>query len=349
MNRFLLSDGYSISSVIKGGWQLSTGHTPGAHATREQMLQDMDAFVNAGITTFDFGDIYVGVEELIGDYIRQQHACFGIQARERIQLHTKYVPDITKLQTHSPMDVRTIIKRSLDRLGVKQLDLVQFHWWDYEQGSPVEAMLALQELQREQLIRLIGVTNFDVPHMQQFVDAGVIPSTIQLQYSVLDHRPENGMAEFCARHDIKMLCYGTVAGGFLSERYLRNPEPTDMLENRSLTKYKLIIDDFGGWELFQQLLSTLKAVADKHGTSISTIASAYVLQKPQVAAVIVGARNSAHLGDNTDIASIVLDDQDRRSIEAMTAQSRGPIGDTYSLERYDKRHSGIMHKNNNQK
>ena len=61
--------------------------------------------------------------------------------------------------------------------------------------------------------------------------------------------------------NIALLCYGTVCGGFLSERWLGKPAPQADLANRSLVKYKLIIEDFGGWGLFQELLGVLSRIA----------------------------------------------------------------------------------------
>lgn len=120
------------------------------------------------------------------------------------------------------------------------------------------------------------------------------------------------------------------------------------LENRSLVKYKLIIDDFGGWDLFQQLLRVLKGVGDRHGVDIATIASAWVLEQRQVAAVIVGARNQAHALANAKIMDVALDADDRAKIAAVISQSQGPLGDVYTLER-DRhgRHGSIMHYNLN--
>ncbi len=103
------------------------------------------------------------------------------------------------------------------------------------------------------------------------------------------------MVEFCRAHGIELLCYGTVLGGFMSERWLHKPEPRGTIQNRSLVKYKLIIDDFGGWDLFQELLQVLATAATRHGTDIATVASRAMLDRPQVAAVIVGAVNTAHL------------------------------------------------------
>ena len=137
---------------------------------------------------------------------------------------------------------------------------MQFHWWDYDVPGCVEAGLWLDELRAEGKIDLLGGTNFDTPHTEALVAAGVPLASMQVQYSLLDARPENGLVDGCCEKlGIRLLCYGTVAGGFLSDAWLGQPEPQPPFENRSLTKYKLIIDDFGGWELFQELLRTLRA------------------------------------------------------------------------------------------
>lgn len=345
--RSFLGSDYSISRVVKGSWQLSAGHTIGAQMSAEQSIEDTLEYIRAGITTLDFGDIYLGVEELIGEMIRKLEKEAGKNVRDLVQLHTKYVPDIHSLATHSFEDVRNVVHRSLKRLGVEYLDLVQFHWWDYNVPGYIEAFQFLNRLKEEGYIRLIGVTNFDVEHLTELVNAGLLPETIQLQYSLLDRRPENGMVEFCRRHDIDLLCYGTVAGGFLSEKYLDMPDPDPPYENRSLVKYRLIIDEFGGWDSFQELLQVLNHVAQKHGVDIGTVASAYILQRQQVAAVIVGARNKSHLSANLQILALQLDNDDLIQIGQCLLNKAGPTGDVYNVERNDPRHSGIMHKNNN--
>jgi len=239
--------------------------------------------------------------------------------------------------------VERTIDRSLQRLGMERLDLVQFHWWDYEVPRYVETALELVRLRDRGKIANIGVTNFDMRTLGEFLDAGVPIVSHQLQYSLLDSRPDNGMVEMCARYGISLLCYGTVAGGFLSDRWLNRLEPLDMPVNRSLAKYKLIIDDFGGWSLFQTLLRTLRAIADKHACDIATVASRAMLDRAGVAAVIVGATNASHLESNQRIAALRLDDADRDAIASVLSQRRGPEGDVYTLER-DRtgRHGRIM-------
>jgi hypothetical protein len=86
------------------------------------------------------------------------------------------------------------------------------------------------------------------------------------------------------------------AGRRLLQRTLaRAAEPGAELTNRSLIKYKLVIDDFGGWALFQRCCRRCKAIGDKHGTGIATVATRWVLDQPGVAAAIVGARYADHL------------------------------------------------------
>jgi aryl-alcohol dehydrogenase-like predicted oxidoreductase len=173
--------------------------------------------------------------------------------------------------------------------------------------------------------------------------------SLQVQFSLFDARPSAQMTVAAQRHGVHLLAYGSVAGGFLSDRWLGRPEPREPLENRSLTKYRLIIDEFGGWDLFQQLLCVLRKIADAHGVDIATVASRAALDQPAVAAVI-GARNRAHLEANLRIGTLALTDADRGMVAGVLAQSSGPAGDVYALER-DRtgRHGSIIKYNLNAK
>ena len=320
-----LAPDYRISRLIKGGWHLAGGH---GDIDPAAACQDMARFVDAGITAFDCADIYTGVEELIGRFRRDypEHA-------RRIRVHTKFVPDLDRLDTLRPEDVESIIDRSLQRLGLERLDLVQFHWWDYATPRYVEAALQLERLRRAGKIDRIGVTNFGTPQLREILDAGVPVFAHQLQYSLLDDRPAHGMAELCRNHGIALLCYGTVAGGFLSDRWLGRPAPAEPLANRSLVKYRLIIDEFGGWPLFQELLVVLRGIADRQHCDIATVATRAVLDCPTVAAAIVGATSAAHLEAHGRIGEVALGEQDRAAIAAVTSRRQGPPGDVYALER----------------
>lgn len=345
IDRIELQPDYSISRIIKGGWHLAGGH---GDIAAQEAIEDMRAFVEAGITTFDCADIYTGVEALIGQFLKQYKDAFAAGELPAVQIHTKYVPDYDALACLKKADTVKIIDRSLRRLGVERLDLVQFAWWDYNIPGYVETALHLTELQQQGKIRYIGVTNFDSAHLKEILDAGVPVVANQVQYSLLDHRPEQEMNELAAAYHFSYLCYGVVAGGFLSDRYLGAPAPTEPLENRSLVKYKLIIDEFGGYTLFQEALKVLRFIANKYEVGIAEVASQYILQKPMVAGVIIGARNRHHLSNLQKISHFKLDDSDLAMLAEIQRQAKGPLGPVYELER-DKtgKHGAIMRYNIN--
>ena len=228
MQRYRLAPDYEISRVIRGGWQMAGGH--GAVSSAEA-VEDMIAFADAGIIAFDCADIYTGVEELIGVFRQRYRAVRGAAALARIKVHTKFVPDLDLLPRLSRANVSEVIDRSLRRLRTERLDLVQFHWWDYAATGWLEAAQWLNELRGAGKIRNLGGTNFDTAHMAAIVDAGVPLVSMQVQYSLLDRRPAKAMVEAAATRGVSLICYGTVAGGFLSDRWLGVAEPAEPLEN----------------------------------------------------------------------------------------------------------------------
>ena len=337
IEHFELAPGYRIPRIIRGGWQLAGDH--GA-VDRERAVAEIAAFVDAGLDTVDGADIYTGVEDLYGDFNARRRAA----ALAPLQVHTKCVPDFDDLARVDAGYIRRIVERSLQRLRIDRLDLVQLHWWDYRVPGAVDAALALAALQREGLIRLVGGTNFDTPQTAAIRDAGVPLASMQVQYSLLDRRPERSLVAL----GVPLLCYGTLAGGFFSERWLGAPRPGAELSNRSLIKYLLVIEDFGGWDAFQALLRALKTIGDRHGVGLATVATRWVLDRPGVAAAIVGARYADHLDDTLAVFGLQLDDADHALLAPLLAAHAGSEGDTYSLER-DKggRHGRIMKYNLN--
>jgi aryl-alcohol dehydrogenase-like predicted oxidoreductase len=345
MQRVDLAPGYAVSRVIRGGWQLAGGH--GA-IDGDAAVEDLLAAFDAGITAFDCADIYTGVEALYGRFRARLAKERGIEALSRLRIHTKLVPDLAGLATVDRAAIEAIVDQSLRRLGMERLDLVQFHWWDYAVPRYVEVAGWLDEIRRAGKIDRLGGTNFDAGRTREILDAGVPLTSMQVQYSLLDRRIEAALLPLAQAEGIAILCYGTVAGGFLSERWLGAAEPEGVLENRSLTKYKLIVDDAGGWDFFQALLAALARVAKRHDTDIATVASRLVLDRPGVAAVIVGARSRAHLAGNVLAGSLALDEADRSEVAAVLAEARPIAGEFYAAER-DRtgRHGAIMKYNLN--
>jgi aryl-alcohol dehydrogenase-like predicted oxidoreductase len=336
-----LGQGLRVSRIAKGNWQLAARH--GAPYDRDRAIEDLRTFAEAGITLFDCADHYVGVEELIGEF-RRRHPALAA----RVRISTKLVPDLESLPRLKRADVERIVDTSLARLGQERLDLVQFHWWDYAVPGYLEALHWMKDLQAKGKLTLIGTTNFDTPRLAEIVASGVPVATNQLQYSVLDRRPERGMAAFCAAHGIRLLCYGVLAGGFVSKRWLGAPDPRPPFANRSLVKYRLIIEDFGGWTRFQRLLAVLDRVAERHGVSLASVATRYVLDKPGGAVAIVGARDAAHLAEMLEVFRFALDDTDRAAVAELADSAPGPQGDCYELERAEGGpHAAIMWKNQN--
>src|SRR5262245_24765071 len=122
------------ANIIRGCWQLASGHSQ----ENADIAPILDA-IKCGFTTFDCADIYLGVEELLGK---------ATQAvpQKKLRIHTKFVPDLNRLRELNGKYVEEIIDRSLRRLQVKCLDLVQFHWWDWEIKNYLSAMEFLSEL-----------------------------------------------------------------------------------------------------------------------------------------------------------------------------------------------------------
>ena len=321
-----LAPGYTIARLLRGGWQLAGGH---GDVERDRAIADMREFLEAGVTTFDCADIYTGVEEMIGAF----RATLTTAERARLGVHTKFVPDWSDLPRVDLAYVTRIIDRSLARLRAETLDLVQFHWWNYEIPGMVEAAQHLHRLQQAGKIRHVGGTNFDAPRTAEMLAAGVPVVSMQTQYSLLDRRPAGALSALCAARGVKLLCYGTVAGGFLSARWLGQPAPAEPLANRSLVKYRLIIEEFGGWDAFQALLLVLEGIARKHGVSITAVATRWVLDQPHVAGAIIGARYAEHLPDNLRVFAFALDAEDHGLLAPLLAAAPGPAGDTYTLER----------------
>lgn len=344
--RIEIAPGYDICRIVKGNWQLTPDHLRiGSLKNVDDIVEDLKCFVEKGFTTFDVADIYTGAEELIGQFNTRYKNDMQNGGLPSVQIHTKYVPDKDTLATLQFEDTEAIIDRSLKRLNVDRLDLVQFHWWDLGIDRYAEVATYLGKLQEKGKIRHIGVTNFDHEALGKIVNAGVKITSAQVQYSVLDRRPAGEFTDFCKKNDISMLCYGSVAGGFLSDRYLGVPEPTQEaseLQNRSLTKYRLIIEEFGGWDLYQQALTTLKSIGEPNGLSVSETAILYTLSNPGVAGAIVGARNSDHLHSLCNLTEKMQGNIDFTPLDKVFAKSTGLSGKVYHLERYSQDHKSIM-------
>ena len=324
MEKIVLGNDLEICRILNGMWQVAGGH---GQINSELAIQDMQKYQENGFTTWDLADIYGPAESLIGDFSRKTEQSF--------QAFTKFVPN------PGPMNydiVTQYIEESLKKMNTECIDLLQFHWWDYQDSNYLDALQHLSNLQKEGKIKHLGLTNFDTKRIKIIIENGFKIITNQVQYSILDQRPEKIMIPFFIKHGIQILTYGTLLGGFFSEKYLNTDEPTRSdLTTASLQKYKNMIDVWGGWELFQELLQVLSSIAKKYNCSIANIATKFILDKPQVAGVIIGARLGItdHIEDNSKIFDLKLDQNDISLISTITSKSNdlfdaiGDCGDEY--------------------
>jgi aryl-alcohol dehydrogenase-like predicted oxidoreductase len=328
--KFELTKDYTINRVINGCWQLSEGHSLKNSLDFQDVMRAFYMLTERGFTTFDCADIYTGAEEFIGSFVKELKDGRGISPSD-IQIHTKYVPDLKILKEIDYKYTEKIIDRSLKRLNRDTLDLVQFHWWDYDIPGCIETAGDLCRLQEKGKIRNIGVTNFDTEHLKELVDAGIPVVSCQSQYSVFDRRPEKALLEYCKSENIALLCYGTLAGGFLAEKWIGKTSADP--ETRSQVKYLQVIEDSLGWDGYQELLLVLDQIAKRHGVSISHVASKYILDQEGVGAAIVGIRNSRHVVSNTKIFEFDLDKEEMEKIKNLIEQYQILDGEPFELER----------------
>ncbi len=332
METVALGDSLVACRILNGMWQVAGGH---GRIQRQKAIAEMMAYHNSGFTTWDLADIYGPAEEFVGEFRNRLVEEKGRSELSKMQAFTKFVPEPMHM---SRALVEQAIDRSRQRMGVESIDLIQFHWWDYANPAWLDAMVYLSELRDNGKVRNVGLTNFDTDHMQDMVDAGIKIVSNQVQYSIIDQRPQAKMQEFCKKNNTAIFAYGTVCGGLLSEKYIKTTEPENaQLDTPSLRKYKKMIDIWGGWGLFQELLVVLNEVAIKHKVSIANVAARYILDRPVVAGVIIGVRLgiTEHRQDNARTFQLMLDGEDREKIDSVTSRSRnlfdlvGDCGDEY--------------------
>lgn len=329
-DRFQLAEGLNPSRLICGLWQvadLERGDTP---LDPERAADALQAYVGDGFDTFDMADHY-GSAELITGRLLARYPRDG----RRPLAFTKWCPEPGPMSADV---VRRGVQERLDRLGVDKVDLLQFHWWTFDHPAWLDALHEINQLRREGLIGALGVTNFDAAHLALALADGIPLASNQVSFSLIDRRVAGPLSDVCTKSGVKLLAYGTLCGGFLSDKWLGKPEPAEIAD-WSRSKYKRFIDTAGGWAAFQAILSATGEVARKHAVSISNVATAWVLGHQAVGAAIIGARitESEHRADNLKLLDLQLDAEDKARLEAAFAKSLpipGDCGDEYRRPPY---------------
>lgn len=327
IERIQLAPGLTIARALTGLWQIADMERDGRVLDLDAAARAMQPYADAGFTTFDMADHY-GSAEIVSGLFRQSLS----RDAAPVQCLTKWVPEPGPV---TAADVRAAVDRACSRLRTDRIDLLQFHAWTFADPRWLDALWLLEAERDAGRIGAIGVTNFDTAHLRVAIASGIRLVSNQVSGSLVDTRFTQRLAPYGAAHGVGILCYGTVLGGFLSERWLGAPEPDwDALETWSQMKYGRFIRAAGGWDAFQQVLRAAYAVATKHGVSIALVASRWVLDQPGVAGVIIGARlsQSQHVADTARLFSFALDDDDRARIaeaQAMLRPIPGDCGDEY--------------------
>lgn len=323
--RINLTPDLSISRLVCGLWQVADIEKNGATVDPEQGADALQAYANAGFDSFDMADHY-GSAEIITGHLLKRYAAGG----KRPVAFTKWCPE------PGPM-TRDVVRRGVEdrlaRLGVDKVDLLQFHWWTFEHPAWLDALHEMQVMKEEGLIGALGLTNFDAAHLNLALSDGIEIASNQVSFSLIDRRAAGDLSSLCLKRGVKLLAYGTLCGGFLSEKWLDQPEPTSIAD-WSRSKYKRFIDAAGGWSVYQGILRAASTIARKHGVSISNVASRWVLEHPAVAATIIGARlgENEHRDDNLKVFTFELDADDRALLDNVFAEATsipGDCGDEY--------------------
>ncbi|KAH7680621.1 Carbonyl reductase (NADPH) protein [Dioscorea alata] len=328
-------DSLVICRVLNGMWQTSGGW---GRIDRDDAVEAMLRHADAGLTTFDMADHYGPAEDLYGIFINKVRRERPPELLEEIKGLTKWVPPPVKMTSGF---VRENINISRKRMDVAALDMLQFHWWDYNNSGYLDALKHLTDMKEEGKIKTVALTNFDTERLHIILENGIPVVSNQVQHSIVDMRPQQRMAELCQLTGVKLITYGTLMGGLLSEKFLDAnimiPFAGPPLNTPSLQKYKRMVDAWGGWNLFQVMLQILKKIASKHGVSIPTVAVRYILDQPSVAGSMVGVRLglSEHIQDTNAVFSFTLDEEDVNNIDEVRKRGRnlmeliGDCGDEY--------------------
>ena len=320
----------NIPPVIIGLWQIADIERKNANFNPASVVENMEAYLDAGLNFFDMADHYGSAEIIAGLLYKKRKE----EGKSLPVLATKWVPK----PGHNSKDiVKDAVTLALNRLQVNQLDLLQFHAWDYTDPSWIETMFYLDELRKEGYIKALGVTNMDTVHLKMAIDSNIPIVSNQISHSLFDQRAVNKMIPYCLENHVRVLCYGTVAGGLFSNKWLGKVEPSiEELPTWSLMKYKRFQEEVCDWKQFQDLLKQLDGISKKLDLSIAQLASLYIKDEFHCNSVIIGARlgELEHITENKQVSNMALDEESKAAISALIKEFKSVNGDCGDEYRY---------------
>ena len=357
---------FDTSALFTGLWECADQERKShSQPSLQEQVDALLVHVQNGCSTIDAADHYGNSEALIQEFLKQ-HGADNI-----VEICTKYCPkpgpmtfEIVHAAIQNSLD--TIFPKNMTDSG-KIIDVLHFHWWNWTDTRYIDALSSLAKCQEMGMIRHIALTNFDAAHVRICVASGLLVLWNQVHCSLLDTRSSKTMTTTCGtmktlqNEPCKLIVYGSLAGGYLTDKWLGKKEPENLNESNNTwmeMKYKRFIDEWGGWNLFQDLLIVLRQIADNitaemvsnsryyegegavKKLNIANIAMKWVEQQPHVSAVIVGARlgENSHILDNQSIFSFELDEEHLDIIHSVLKKAKTPshtgCGDEYRQPPY---------------
>ena len=326
--RPLGTSGLDITVVGFGAWAVGGADWAFTWGPQddEASLAAMRRAVDLGVNWIDTAAVY-GLghsEEIIGRFLEE------LPEADRPYVFTKcgLIWDERERRTPArrmlpPESIRRECEASLRRLGVDRIDLYQFHWPD-ESGVPVEDSWAeMARLVDAGKVRLIGVSNFDVPLLER-CDAVRHVDSLQPPFSLIVRQAAARQIPWCAAHGTGVIAYSPMQAGLLTDRFTR-----DRIEAMAPDDWRRRSPHFQEPNLTANLAlrDCLRTVAQRHRTTVAAVAVAWTLAWPGVTGAIVGARSAAQVDGWTGAAHVVLTREDLEEIAsaiAATAAGSGP-------------------------
>jgi aryl-alcohol dehydrogenase-like predicted oxidoreductase len=300
-----------VSEVALGTMQFG-GKMNMGNLDQEDTTRMVKQALDSGINFIDTADVYsLGESEtLLGNALK------GI--REEIVLATKVrLPMGGNFNRSGATRVNIMreVDASLRRLQTDYIDLYQVHGWD--SNTPLEETLrTLNDLVRQGKVRYIGLSNLmswqaatavmlqDRLGLEKYV-------TAQMYYSLVGRGLEHEFQSFAEYHNIGILVWSPLAGGFLTGKYTRaNPAPSG---SRFADAGQFVPFDK---EMGYRVVDALNQVAARHGASPARVAIAWLLGRRAVSSVIIAARKAEQLDDNIRAVDLQLSDDDVRLLDA---------------------------------
>ncbi len=298
--RNLANSDLEISVVGFGGWGIGGGALWDGYTDTPEAIRTIHAAVDRGITLFDTSPAYADgrSEELFGKALADR--------RSEVIIADKISPP----DVHSSR-VRPSVEASLRRLRTDYIDLLQQHWPaedDEENSRIVEEMLALK---REGKVREVGVSNFGGEELELAGHHDRIVSD-QLPYNILFRAIEYRIVRALETRSMDIICYSPLLQGLLTGKFADADEvPVVRARTRHFSgeRPKARHGEAGAEELTFSTLADLRRIAEEGGLELKELALAWLLRRPRVATILVGARSPAQAEENAKIADLELPDE----------------------------------------